>query len=183
MQEKIVSYQEVIEVRRKLQELTVAHWGQDDIHKWTWWLNVFLTIIPWIIWWKLVDHKRVFEILAYGLLVSLTVTLMNVAGTQAVLWGYPDVMIPFMPRLFPIDYVLIPVIYMLIYQYFWDWKPFVIANIMMAGVFAFVLEPAMEWLGLYEMYIWKHIYSAPIYFVMAVFWKWVVGKIIVSQQI
>ncbi|MDD3364896.1 MAG: hypothetical protein PHZ03_07955, partial [Syntrophomonas sp.] len=69
-----VSYQEVIEARRELQDLAVAHWLQDDIHKWTWWLNVALTIVPWIIWWKLVDRKRVFEILAYGLLVTVTAT-------------------------------------------------------------------------------------------------------------
>lgn len=183
MNDNTVSYQEVIEVRRELQRLSLEHWLQDDIYKWTWWLNVVLTIVPWIIWWKLVDRKRVFEIMVYGLLVAMTATLMDTWGTQAVLWGYPDVMIPFITRFFPIDYVLIPVIYMLIYQYFSDWKPFIIANLITAAVFAFVLESVMKWLGLYEMYIWRHIYSFIIYFGLAVFWKWVVGKIIVSQQI
>lgn len=182
MNGKTVSYQEVIEARRELQRLSLEHWLQDDLHKWTWWLNVVLTIVPWIIWWKLVDRKRIFEILAYGLLVTMTSTLMDVCGTQAVLWGYPDVMFPFIPRLFPMDYVLIPVIYMLVYQYFSGWKSFIIASIIMAAGFAFIAEPAMECLGLYQQYTWQHIYSFPIYFVLAVFWKWVVDKIMVYQR-
>lgn len=182
MNGKTVSYQEVIEARRELQRLSLEHWLQDDLHKWTWWLNVVLTILPWIIWWKLVDRKRVFEILAYGLLLAMTSTLMDECGTQAVLWGYPDVMFPFIPRLFPVDYVLIPVIYMLVYQYFSGWKSFIIASIIVAAVFAFIAEPAMECLGLYQQYTWKHIYSFPIYFVLAVFWKWVVDKMMVAHN-
>ncbi len=177
-----VSFEEIIKARRELQDLTVAHWLQDDLYKWTWWLNVVLTIAPWIIWWKLVDRKRVLEILAYGLLVTMTSTLMDEWGTQAVFWGYPDVMLPFIPRLFPIDYVLIPVIYMLVYQYFSEWKPFIIASVILAAVFAFALEKAMEGLGLYQLYTWKSIYSFPIYFALAVFWKWVVEKIMACQH-
>lgn len=60
------SYQKIVDLKQELASLELQNFFNDDIHKWTWWLNLGVTIIPWIIWWKLVDRKRILEIALYG---------------------------------------------------------------------------------------------------------------------
>lgn len=52
-----------------------------------------------------------------------------------------------------------PIIYMLIYQCFKTWTSFLIAAIVNAFVFSFILEPLFLWLHIYEPYLWKYTYS------------------------
>lgn len=159
---------DVYEAKDKLMEAMLRHWYFDDLRKWTWWLSLVLTIIPLIIWWKIVDRKRLLEITVYGLLANITATFLDVIGSELVLWSYPDRLLPNLPRLLPIDYVVVPVAYMLIYQYFPKWKDFVIAMTVLSLIFSFVAEPLLVLLNMYELHYWQYWYSLPIYFAIGV---------------
>ncbi|MFP3126288.1 hypothetical protein OH784_27130 [Ectobacillus funiculus] len=50
-----INYQKVEEVRKYFRDLMQAQWMEDSFLTWKWWLLLFLTIIPIIIWWKIVD--------------------------------------------------------------------------------------------------------------------------------
>jgi len=175
-------FQQITQLRSELCNLSVQHWLKDDIHKWTWWLNLTLTVLPWIIWWKVVDRKKITEIFVYGLLISTVAGSLDSFGTESVYWTYPDVLIPIIPRLLPIDLTVIPVVYMLVYQRYPDWKSFFIVSVIVSGLFSFIAEPILIWLNLYSLVTWKYIYSFPIYIIMALAMKWLTKKI-VSQQI
>lgn len=43
---------------------------------------------------------------------------------------------------------MVPVAYMLLYQYFRTWKSFILAQIIMALTYAFIGEPFCEWVKL-----------------------------------
>jgi len=131
-----------------------------------------LLIIPWLIWCKLVDKGRIKDILLYGLFVALTTTYLDSIGNELVLWSYPHSLLPLMPKLFPVDISLLPVVFMLIYQYFPQWKPFTIATIITSLLSAFIVEPVFVYVGIYEMYKWEFWYSFIIYVALSFIFKW-----------
>jgi len=141
-----------------------------------------LSIIPWIIWWKLVDKKRVGKIFSYGLLVLIFSSLMDNVGVALTFWGYPYLIIPVIVRLMAINFSILPVAYMLIYQYFTNRIPFLLVNTLFALFASFVVEPVFFWLNIYQMYKWKNIYSLPIYTALSVFLKFLVELALADRK-
>lgn len=172
------SYDDIQEIRRTLREATNEHWLYNDLFRGNWWLNLVLTFVPWIIWWKIVDKEKVFQILTYGLLVSILSILLDIIGVNLVWWGYPDKLLPMVPPVFPIDITIVPIINMLLYQYFPTWKSFLKAKIVVAAAYSFIFEPVLVKMNLYALHTWKHWYSFPTYIIMALSLRWVVGLIL-----
>ncbi|VXB09562.1 conserved hypothetical protein [Bacillus sp. 349Y] len=48
---------------------------------------------------------------------TITATLFDGVGLQYRFWDYPIAFLPIIPRAFPLDFSMIPVAYMLLYQY------------------------------------------------------------------
>jgi hypothetical protein len=171
------SYDEIRKIEYKLTEMKNEYWLHHDLFTFQWWLLLIIFILPWILWWKYVDKNKVKEILLFGCLLMLLVGLMDDIGVNAHLWSYPYNLVQLIPRLAPIDYGILIVIHMTVYQYFPKWKSFIIANIVMAAIFTFLFEPLTVWLGIYKLDNWKYIYSFPIYVSKAVFVKWLVKRL------
>lgn len=57
---------DLIEISFKYKEATLEYWFDNTFLRWEWWVLIALTIIPWIVWWKFVDKKRIYELLTYG---------------------------------------------------------------------------------------------------------------------
>ncbi|WP_318184054.1 CBO0543 family protein [Metabacillus idriensis] len=109
----------------------------------------------WIIWSKLVKRDIILEILFVWYHNYHTTTLLNVVGLHYRFWDYPIAFLPIIPRAFPFDFSMIPVAYMLLYQYFRTWKFFIIAQITMALTYAFIGEPFSEWVELVYYFEWR----------------------------
>ena len=103
----------------------------------------------------------------------------DMIGNLLGLWSYQYQLLPLQPKLVPIDFAVFPVVYMLIYQYFQNWRSYVIASLVTALVFAFIGEPLLVHLGIYKIQNWQHWYSFPIY-VIIFFIKWLVDS---SQKV
>lgn len=176
------SDEQVRQVHLKLIELRYEHWIHRDLFTFQWWLLVVLLIVPWFIWWRFVDKKRLLEILLYGMLILASTTQLDIIGNESNLWGYPYKILPMIPRLISVDFGVVPVIYMLLYQYFPKWKSFLTANLIMSAVFAFIAEPALVGLDLYQLHNWKNIYSFPIYFTMTSLMRWLAVLILAKQR-
>lgn len=102
-------------------------------------------------------------------------------GLSFSLWGYPYT-IMHTPEIIEIHNIMMPILYMMLYQYFRQWKTFLIAAAINAILFAFILEPLIVWLQIYKLYKWKYIYSVVPYFIIAVVLKWVINKIKSTDQ-
>ncbi len=168
--------------KKHMKALSLEHWTKFEVWKWNWWLSVVLTIIPLYIWWKIVDKKRLMEIVAYGFFINISASFLDVLGSEFVLWDYPVRVIPNLPRLVPIDFTVIPVVYMIVYQFFPKWKGFLIASTVVAATFSFIAEPLLVWMKLYMLNTWKYYYSFPIYIAMAVVGKLMVNVFKAAQQ-
>lgn len=164
----MLSAPEIVALQRQLTEYRFEQWGQESLLAPQWWCLIFLLIIPWPIWCKLVDRKRILEISMFGALTIGLITVMDALGLELGLWGYKYKIIPLLPGLLPLDLSVLPVMHMLIYQYFRPWKSFLIALLITGCGLAFVGEPLMVRMGIYQIYHWQYIYSLPIYIAKAV---------------
>ncbi len=155
----------MMELEQEITALRISDW-YEKVFSFQWFFIVFLLIIPWIIWWKLVNRKQIAEIFSFGLMITATSSLLNGIGLQLPLWTYPYKLLPYTGSMYMPSYSVLPVTFMLLYQYFRSWKSFSIATIVIASIFAFILQPFLSLLGMYTMINWSYFYSFVIYILM-----------------
>lgn len=175
-------WKEQIKGRMALRDINLKVWLETNLFSPVWWLMLILLIGIWFLWWKLVDKTRLMEIFTYGLMVSVLSIIFDAIASQSVIWGYPNRLIPLSPPLLLEDLCLLPVIFMLIYQYFTRWKSFSIALLITAFLIAFVVEPIAVWLDIFQLNKWEYQYSFLLYISMAAFLKWVMDNIKAKQN-
>lgn len=158
-------------------------WTNHDLFSFQFWFLLVILLVPWFIWWKLVDRRRLAEILLYGLFVSTVVTILDELGSQINLWEYKYDIEPFFPRMIPVNLTAIPVFFMFVYQYFGEWKSFLKAIVVIAAAFSFIGEPVFAWLDIYKPFNWKLIYSFPSYILIAVLLRWLTKAIMKKQHL
>jgi len=173
---------DIIKTKLALAHTSLQHWLLYELFTWNWWVKITALIIAVIVWYKFANRKRINEIILYGLLVSLICLTLDIIGTYYVLWEYPI-------RLLPLnfseihDFIILPIIFMLIYQRYTHWKSFIISNIIMSFLLSFIGENIAIWLNFYKEIAWKHIYSFPIYFIIAIVCKFITNKLSISNRI
>jgi hypothetical protein len=174
-------FQKLLETTNALRQLSLEHWLHYELFTWQWWMKFIYLILPILLLIKLLDRKRIFEIVTYGLIISLISTVMDVAGLSLMLWQYP---IRFLPvGFFAIhDLFFIPIISMLLFQYCNAWKSFAGANLLLAAVGSFIEEPLAIWIKIYHPLHWKHLYSFFVFFAITMFSRLVVTRLKLSHK-
>ncbi len=167
----------MIETQRILTSLRFDHWLNKELFTWQWWFLLAFLVLPYVALWKWLDRKRVYEVLCFGLLLAITATILDVLGSELTLWVYPKKLVPIIPRFVELDLASIPIAYMLIYQWFPQWKRFIAALILFSALGAFVVEPFFKWAQMYQPLTWKYVYSFPIYIMLGIGFKGVIEKI------
>lgn len=142
-----------------------------------WWLLLSFIIIPWLIWTRVVDKKRKLEIVVVGLLATIITKLLDLVGYNLRFWDYPYQIIPLVPEAFSFDLSMIPVAYMLLYQYFKTWKTYCIGLVCLSIIYSFIGEPLSNLLMLVVYIKWKYYYSTVYYIVLGIFVKAVVENL------
>ncbi|MEN2768479.1 CBO0543 family protein [Ornithinibacillus xuwenensis] len=170
-------WQDIIQLRRQIRDMLIDYWHTYSLFSINWWLLLTSTIIFFIIWVIILDKRRIIEIASFGLIIGTTTFIMDIIGNSLVLWSYPDRIIPMITPILEIHHAQLPIIYMIVYQYFSTWKSFFIALSTTSFVFSFMLEPLTMWLGIYEIYHWKYIYSFPIYILIGCVFRLILLKV------
>ncbi|MBC7765274.1 MAG: hypothetical protein H7Y41_02230 [Hyphomonadaceae bacterium] len=174
---------EQINIRHDLSEINLKFWLENNLFSLVWWLMLILFILLWVIWWKRVDKTRLHEIVTYGVMVSLIATYINIIGSDYVLWVFPNSLVPLISPLLIVDFCIFPVMYMLLYQFFTNWKPFAIATVVLSTFLTFIAEPIAVMLNIYQLVQWKHIYDFPLYILLAFSVKWFMHTVMKKQKI
>jgi hypothetical protein len=172
------NFEEILSMHSELEKMESVYWKSHDLFSFQWWLLLLILIVPWIVWIRYVDRNRIKDILLFGALLIILVGLMDELGVNLSLWSYPYKLTYLITRLTAIDYGIIIVVHMFVYQFFRDWKSFLIVNTIIATIFTFICEPITVWLGIYKLGNWKYIYSLPIYILKASFIKWIVDVLL-----
>ena len=155
---------EIIQAKQELHTQYVNHYKTSELNHWAWWVAVALLIIPLILWWFKVDKKRLFEISFFGLLVNALCSILTTVGSNYNLWIYPIHIVPQFSLLFPVDYVIVPVIGMTLYQRLPNWRFFTLGSLAVSIAISFIVLPLAAYIHLYKLISWHYIYSLPIFF-------------------
>ncbi|MEH7331202.1 CBO0543 family protein [Neobacillus drentensis] len=171
----------IAELEEKVHRLDKEGWLQNEFLTWQWWVLGIFLIVPWLIWLRMVDKKRIIPILLFGMLFLIVTSLLDNIGLQFRFWKYPTQLMPVIPRALPFDCSMVPVAFMLVYQYFRSWKSYCFALVVVTVLFAFVGEPFSIWAELVVYIKWKYIYSFIYYIVLGVLIRFFIEKLIRCQ--
>ncbi|MFC4102343.1 CBO0543 family protein [Paenibacillus xanthanilyticus] len=161
-----VKMADIYDAQKTLSDLRWQYWQQEVVFSWRWWLLLIVSLVMIGVWLKLSRKSEKPLLLLYGLITLLIAITLDVIGAELMLWDYPYMVLPWGARLFCADLGL-SVILSLLYQYFRSWKGFAAASTCAAAVFAFVIEPVLIWLNMYNVYAWEHYYSFLCYVALA----------------
>ncbi|WP_339149454.1 MULTISPECIES: CBO0543 family protein [unclassified Sutcliffiella] len=172
--------QQYIEIFNENQSAVQAHvnfWLEHVVFSWQWWLMIGIFILLWTLFWKLKKPEELPRISIFGLLWIIVASNLDGLGYEFGLWGYTYNLSPYLPKSYVFDYCLIPVTYMLIYQYFPIGKKFFLANLVLAVGASLIAEPVAEKLGLYTPFHWNVFISIPLYIIISYILKFFTEKI------
>lgn len=176
------SHTMILELEKRLTQARIDNWLHHDLFTYQWWLLVVVLIIPWIVWWRYVDKKRILEILVVGLMVIIIVSYLDAVLSEFGLWSYDYEIVPVWPRLITADFSALPVLYMFLYQCFPKWKSYALTVTIVSACWAFIGEPLLEWMDIYHPHVWKHYYSFPIYMMIGFLVKWLMQTLLDNQN-
>lgn len=177
----ISSSHKILQLEQQLHSARMEDWLQYDLFSPQWWLLVTVLIVPWIIWWHYVNKRKLLEISLVGAIVLIVASYLDAVFSDMSLWDYHYHVVTVWPRLISADFTLLPVTYMMVYQYFAKWDHFILVMIVLSAVFSFAGEPLLIWLKIYDPQQWKHIYSFPIYITIGIFARWLIQAMLAVQ--
>ncbi|MCP8967779.1 CBO0543 family protein [Ectobacillus ponti] len=146
-------FQEVVHARVEASRWIEEYWEKySNIDTSGFWICVVLFFVPLLVLYRLLDRKRVFEVGFYGFAVHAITLYVDAYGVKEGLWGYPYMIAPKVVASLVLDSSLIPVAFMLIYQYTFH-KPARFYMWSLAGTiaFSFLLKPILRLSGLFWM--------------------------------
>jgi hypothetical protein len=167
----------MIEQHYNIVKKDISHWLEYELFSWNWWVLFAFAIIPWIIWLKIVDRRILLEIILAGTLAIIPTTYLESIGVNLKFWIYPVKFLPFSLRALPFDMCIVPVAYMLLFQFLKRWKPYILALLIMALLFAFIGEPVSKSMNLVYYIRWKYYYSFFYYIALGLSIKFIVNRL------
>lgn len=130
-----------------------AYWRTySNMSTWQFWVLLFILLAPLVLLAFRMDRAQAFRIGFYGFAVHVSAIYVDSYATTHSMWQYPYKAFPIPTSSFALDASLIPVAYMLLYQWTLNKrKNYYIWILLMAAFFAFVLKPLFAWLGLFQL--------------------------------
>lgn len=160
--------QEVGGFYKKISEINkeyMNYWLENSLFGFDFWISLSLSIIPWIIWFRVRKMESQGRLLIAGFLMLLLSSWFDFLGVTFGLWYYSVDILPTIPSYLPWDFTILPVLTMLFIQY----KPNMNSlkkAIVFSAFNSFLGEPMMELIGLYVPLKWNIFYSFPIYMIL-----------------
>jgi len=124
-----------------------------------WWMIIPGIAAAYTIWWKYVDKDRLSQILLFGSFIAVFRVIMDDAGASAALWVYTVKPLPLGHALFLNDLTIVPLGFMLVYQYCHSWKTFFLWSVITEAGYSFILLPVLTYFDILRIYNWQYSYT------------------------
>ncbi|MBU7594579.1 CBO0543 family protein [Metabacillus halosaccharovorans] len=131
------------------QEKSVKEWvdywiDYSSFDTWQFWINVGFIIIPLIVLYITIDKKRVFLLGFFGFNIHVWMVYTDAIGTRFNFFEYPYKAIPILPMHVGIDTSLVPVLFILLYQWILNNKKnFYLYNFGLILFLSFIFKPIL----------------------------------------
>lgn len=154
-----------------------------NIDTWQFWVMLAFFIVPLITLVFMIDRKKAFRIGFYGLVIHVFAFYSDLYGTTQKLWEYPYTLTPLSQSSFGLDASLIPITYMLLYQWTVNHrKNYYLYIVLLAIVFAFVFKPFLSFIGLFHLEKASYGYLFLFYIAGGFISKWITDLFELAQE-
>ena len=129
------------------------YWQQySDWSTWEFWVNLGFLVVPLILLYILIDKKKALLLGFFGYNVHVWFTYIDAFGGSKALWFYPYKVLPILPVNFALDVSLIPVVYMLVYQWTLNHgKNYYLYITGLCLILSFIFKPLMTTFGFFKL--------------------------------
>ncbi|AGT32068.1 hypothetical protein M493_08975 [Geobacillus genomosp. 3] len=144
--------------RSKLHDLLQSYWNDySNVGTWQFWLIVVFLVAPVLLLVFTVDRRRILEVFFFGYTVHILWTYAYIALENAMYLSPRYFLTPFLPFALNITASVLPVGFLLLYQYCTNRnKNFYAYTLLLSAVFAFGLASLEQWLGLLDLHRGLH---------------------------
>jgi hypothetical protein len=176
------THEKIAQAKTVLINLIYNDWKTNILFSPAWFGTIIFILLSYTLCFKLLDKRRLTQILLFGSLITVMVSLFDLIGVEYVRWTYLTRVFPIMPSFFLFDFTIIPLYYMLIYQYCSNWKSYIIWNAIVTGIVSFAFYPLLNALKMFELNNWRYVYFFPCIFTFALVSRAIVLGIITLEK-
>ncbi len=138
----------------QLSQLQMEYWQQyANIDTWGFKIILLMFVLPLVWLYFAIDRKNILLLGFYGLNIHVWFSYINIAGVRQGFFSYPYELIPFIPGNLALDAALIPVLFMLVYQ--WTIKHnknFYLYSLLLSAVLSFVFKPIIVSMNMFVLH-------------------------------
>ncbi|WP_246938814.1 CBO0543 family protein [Bacillus pinisoli] len=137
----------------ELSQFQIEYWKSfSNFETWQFWVVILMLIVPLIVLFVSIDKNKTLLLGFFGLNYHIWFAYVNSIGINLGLWEYPYQILSFIPS-FALDASLVPVSFMLLYQWTLNHKKNIyLYSLFLSAFFAFVLKPIMVNFHFFHMY-------------------------------
>ncbi|MGB3892138.1 MAG: CBO0543 family protein [Priestia megaterium] len=143
-------------IQENLAKTWAEYWQQYSTPgSWQFWVTLGAFILPLVILYFLIARKKAFHLGFYGFNVHVWFHYSDTAGVYNGLWTYPYQINTIIPVSFSLDASLIPVSFMLLYQWTINHhKNYYVYATVLCLFFAFIFKPLLTGIGFFQLHEW-----------------------------
>lgn len=133
-----------------------------------WWFIAIVIALSYAIWWKFTDKRRIIELLLFGSFIAVCRVIFDDWGISSGRWTYVIDLVPLGLSLFLNDLTIIPLSYMLAYQYSQTWSSYLVTIVVLQSAISFAFLPILSRMGILIIHNWSLTYTFAFMIVTAV---------------
>lgn len=140
-------------IKLELEKTYSDYWQKfSDFNNWQFWVVLAIFIIPLIILYFRIDRSKIFLLGFYGYSIHVIAAYLDALGVRKLWWDYPYVAFPQLPGSIGIDASLIPVYFLLLYQWCLNKnKNYWLYATLSSFGFTFIIKKIMVSLNLFQL--------------------------------
>lgn len=153
-QEQQKAFERINSMQSELSQLQEDYWwNYINMDSWQFWVMLLILVIPLVLLIFVIDKSKLFLILFYGFSIHMLFGYIDAYGTRNDFWSYPYFLTPFFTYSVSLDVSLIPVAFLLTYQWTLNKnKNFYLYSLLLSAFFAFIFKPILVAVDLFTLF-------------------------------
>ncbi|ERN53902.1 hypothetical protein M3689_14865 [Alkalihalophilus marmarensis] len=154
-QEQRTLYENIQATKEQLSQVELEYWNLyssfTTLEFWVIFLLFF--VAPLVVLYFVIDRRRIFLLGFYGFNIHVWFGYIDTAGDRMGFWGYPFEMIPFLSGNISLEAALVPILFMLVYQWTLNHKKnFYVYSLLLSVLLSFIVKPLLTMHLFFELH-------------------------------
>lgn len=140
-------------------QLEIRYWLDHDLFSIHWWIILLINLLFLVLFVFLIDRNRILVISIAFLVSFISIGSIEDLGQFFNLWTYPHEFFAPLKTANAVDFLCIPIVITLVYQYVSRWKYFLFASIIVFAIISFICIPIFVYFDFYRLHNWNYFLS------------------------